>query len=494
MTVRPMPKLGWTVLVAAVCLLSVGGLTETQDWGDDFAGYILQARSLLHGNPSQFVDANRFTITTSTYVIGPIAAPWGAPLLLAVPYAIFGLDMVALKSVNVVCYALFVLVLAWGFRRHHSGFWLFVLVALFAVNPAFQFTFMNRILSDIPFLLFSTLAILFLGRVVVDRVPLVAPAVDHALLGLAMVAAFFVRNNGILLIVTLAITQGIQARRARPAVAPAVRALPYLVFAAAVVLWTVLLPIGGYVPVSTPVTLAGLRRNVAYYAELPANFFAGVPLSRVFYGATIPLALVGMYHRLTATYHMIVYAALTVLLYIVFPETSGLRYIFPVLPLYLSFVVAALETGQAGEAVWRHRLWTAMRAGPAIVVLLCFTATSGAAVARNLTGRVPEEAGPYLTTARELFAFISRETDPDSVIVFFKPRALRLFTGRASAGIGQADRIDVGDLVCLYLRREHPNQLPRDDVERLRASGRLIPAFRNADFECDRTQRVRLRY
>src|SRR5262249_28257329 len=220
MTVRPMPKLGWTVLVAAVCLLSVGGLTETQDWGDDFAGYILQARSLLHGNPSQFVDANRFTITTSTYVIGPIAAPWGAPLLLAVPYAIFGLDMVALKSVNVVCYALFVLVLAWGFRRHHSGFWLFVLVALFAVTPAFQFPFMNRTLSDIPFLLFSTLAILFLGRVVVDRVPLVAPAVDHALLGLAMVAAFFVRNNGILLIVTLRITHGIQARLACPAVAP----------------------------------------------------------------------------------------------------------------------------------------------------------------------------------------------------------------------------------------------------------------------------------
>jgi hypothetical protein len=486
MTGRPLKALGWTVFGGAVCLLSLGGLTRSHNWGDDFATYILQARSIVQGNPSQFVEANRFTIETSTYVIGPIAAPWGAPVLLAVPYALFGLDIVALKSVNVVCYWLFLLVLWWGFRRHHSGFWLFVLVALFALNPSFHSTFMNRILSDIPFLLFSTLSIILIGRVVIDRARLVAPVVDHVLLGLAMAAAFFVRGNGVLLVATLATTHAIQAIRNRRAAPSAVGAVPYLVVAVAVVVWKALLPEGGYVPPSTPVSIRGVWRNLHYYLDLPADFFAGAPLARVVYGATIPLALVGMYDRMAVAYPMIIYALLTGLLYVVWPETSGLRYLFPVLPLFMSFVVAALETRHVGVPRWRRGLWTIVRAGPAIVVLLCFASASGAAVARNLAGRNPEEPGPYLATAQQLFAFVSRETDPHAVIVFFKPRALRLFTDRSSVAIGRADRLDVGDHVCLYLRQEHPNQVPREVVSRLQESGRLIPVYRNADFECYR--------
>ena len=85
--------LGWTAYWVAVCVLLCGGLTKGHDWGDDFATCILQARSILDGSPSRFVELNRFTIEASTWVIGPIAAPWGVPVLLSVPYALFGLDV-----------------------------------------------------------------------------------------------------------------------------------------------------------------------------------------------------------------------------------------------------------------------------------------------------------------------------------------------------------------------------------------------------------------
>jgi hypothetical protein len=486
-------QLGWTVYWLAVCVLLWGGLTKGHNWGDDFATYILHARSVLQGNPSQFVETNRFTIEASTYVIGPIAAPWGVPVLLSVPYAVFGLDMVALKIVNVVCYVLFLLTLWRGLRRHHSAFWLFVLVSLFAVNPSFQSIFMNRVLSDIPFLFFSTLALVLMGRVVIERAWVIGPVADHAVLGLAMAAAFFVRANGGLLVAALAVTQSIRAlqhRRARLETGPvspvplAVQALPYVSFAVAVVIWRMIFPAEEYVPPSTPMSLRRVWQNLYYYTDLPADFFAGAPLPRVVYGATLPLAAIGIAHRVASTYHMIVYGILTWLLYVLWPETNGLRYVFPLLPIYMSFVISGLEVSGADVPAWRRRMWAALRIGPVLVILLYFAASSGAAAARNLTGRTEEEPGPYMATSRQLFSFIANNTDPNSVIVFFKPRALRLFTDRPSVMITRADRLAIGDYVCLYLWQDHRNQVPRDAVDRLRESGELVVVYRNADFEC----------
>ena len=488
-----MRKLGWTAYWAAVCVLLWAGLTRGHNWGDDFATYILQARSILQGTPSEFVETNRFTILASTYVIGPIAAPWGVPLLLSIPYAFFGLDMVALKVVNVVCYVLFLLTLWRGFRRQHSPFWVFVLVSLFAVNPSFQSIFMNRVLSDIPFLFLSTLSILFMGRVVIERRRFIGPAVDHALLGLVMAAAFFVRANGGLLVLTLAVTQllrAVQDQRARIETPGAVRyplamqALPYVSFAVVVVTWQMIFPQAEYVPPSTPMSLRGVWRNLYYYIDLPGEFFAGVPLTRVLYGATVPLAAIGIFNRLASSYHMVVYGVVTLVLYVLWPETNGLRYLFPLLPIYMSFVISGLETGATDVRAWRGRVWAAVRVGPVLVILLYFAALSVGAAIRNSTGRTGDEPGPYTAASRELFSFIANNTDPHSVIVFFKPRALRLFTGRSSVLIARADRLGVGDYVCLYLRQDHPNQLPREVIGTLRESGALVPVYRNADFEC----------
>jgi hypothetical protein len=41
--------------------------------------------------------------------------------------------------------------------------------------------------------------------------------------------------------------------------------------------------------------------------------------------------------------------------------------------------------------------------------------------------------GPYTTSAQQLFQFVRRETSVDSVFIFFKPRALSLYTNRVSS-------------------------------------------------------------
>jgi hypothetical protein len=49
------PTLGLAALVAVAVILAAATLTRGHRWGDDFAGYVMQAASLVDGRPSEFV-------------------------------------------------------------------------------------------------------------------------------------------------------------------------------------------------------------------------------------------------------------------------------------------------------------------------------------------------------------------------------------------------------------------------------------------------------
>src|SRR5262245_52236129 len=112
--------LTFILLVGIAGWLMCVGLTHGHNWGDDFAAYIMQAKSITEAAPRSFVDKNRFTVEQSSYPFGPVAYPWGFPLVLAPLYALFGLNPMALKSVGVLSYLLFLLALWFAFRRIHT--------------------------------------------------------------------------------------------------------------------------------------------------------------------------------------------------------------------------------------------------------------------------------------------------------------------------------------------------------------------------------------
>ena len=127
------------IIIVISGLLMIGNLTTGHDWGGDFAGYIMQARSLAEGTLDAFIEANRFAVEQSSITIGPVAYPWGYPLLLSPLYAAFGLDMFALKMIGVLCCLLLLLLLWIGFRRAHTPLWLMCLVGLAGWGLAINF-------------------------------------------------------------------------------------------------------------------------------------------------------------------------------------------------------------------------------------------------------------------------------------------------------------------------------------------------------------------
>lgn len=497
-------------LLVLTGLLAWYGLTKGHDWGDDFAAYILQAESVVRGTPAEFIAVNRFTIEKSMYPIGPVAYPWGFPVLLSPVYGLFGHDILAFKIPGAICYLLFIMTLWFGFGRYHSPLWRAALVCLFAFNPGFL-AFMNEVLTDTPFLLFSTLSVLMIGKVAVDRQRLFSAYAGPLLLGVLIALAFFIRTNGILLLATLGVvhltwvaknalsrpapvTGGpVRLRGMRFQVYQNVRGdtwallLPYAGFALCVWVWQQVLPEGGstYVSQFSGLTLSIILENACLYLKSPLSFFRiptapGALWAKLLFLMSIPWFIMGVFRRFSRDVHILVYGALTLLLYVFWPYQDE-RFIFPLFPFYISFAL----TGLAGSAaaVRKEGRLKVLRALPVLFVICYFCWHSVASAHRNLIDERMVSKGPYASTSQELFAFITRHTDPQSIIVFFKPRAMRLFTGRQSIMTGRVAELKRGDYLCIYLREDTSDQLTQRDVAGLEKEGRLQPVYQNRDFQ-----------
>lgn len=505
------------LILGTMCFLSWYRLTDEHDWGGDFSVYIMQSQSILQGRPSEFIQTNRYAMEKSSRNIGPIAYPWGYPMLLAPFYKIFGLKMLALKSLNVICYLIFVITLWLGFSRYHSSFWRLILVCLFAFNPELL-RFLNIIISDIPFLLFSTLSVLLIGRVVIQKQRFISKISDQLLIGVLIAISFFIRSQGLLILAVLGGTQFIglinnviaqQKGTAEQTIKQKnilLRSfsksltnswsfiLPYVCFAIVTILWWTVLPEGGGGHfssvktniVSSIVSSGGssglIKHHLYYYFSAAELFFKGLRsnVRLTLFGASLPVFIIGMFKRRHLDYHFIIYGVLTMLLLISFPGARG-RYLFPLLPIYVSFVLTGMETFHDSDRIL-NVFWRAISIFSAIVIIVFFLRISINNVSENLAHQRKEKTGPYLSTSKELFSFISNNTRNDSIIMFFKPRVMRLYTNRQSILIDQVGKLGRGDYLCFYLRAPY-HQIREDDVISLLENDKIRLVYQNVDFQ-----------
>ena len=85
------------IVIVISFIIGAGTLRRGHEWGDDWAWYVLQAQSILKGNTAEFIQTSAFTNNESTTYVGPLAYPWGYPLILAPAYAMKGINPLALK-------------------------------------------------------------------------------------------------------------------------------------------------------------------------------------------------------------------------------------------------------------------------------------------------------------------------------------------------------------------------------------------------------------
>jgi 4-amino-4-deoxy-L-arabinose transferase-like glycosyltransferase len=435
-------------------LLSILTLTRGHLWWDDFASYIMQAQSLLKGSPADFVQHNRFTIENSSYAPGPIAYPWGFPAILAPLLAIFGMKIVGLKLVNTFFYLLFLLVFYFLARSRLPWGSALLVVAILAFNPA-MLAAHDLILSDIPFLFFSTLAILLIESQAGISSPRLA-----VLTGLLIFIAFSLRTNGLLLLVPLFVSQVLSFKSPAPASGKRWYFLPYIVFLALFLLLKLALP-GGQESYFTHFSLfspSRLLHNLLYYVALPSDLVRAIPLGLLFLWLAVLFFAVDLFVNFRRNRVFLSYMAASLALFIVWPETQGLRFLFPLLPLFLLISAEGLlfvKERLRGKAAQVFP-WAAF-ALVALFLLLSLGVSTRKAWANLKQGR--EINGPFDPVSRQMFEFIRDDTPSGSVIIFFKPRLMRLLTGRDSFMTQRCDDLARGDYIVLHEKQGSNGQI-----------------------------------
>jgi len=484
-------------IVALSGLLAYGLLTTGHDWGGDFSQYLMQAESITERNIDEFMDENRFTMEHSSFAVGPVAYPWGYPLLLAPLYVLVGNNMVALKLVNVVLYLFFLLLLWFGFQREHSEPWRLALLLLFAFNPE-MLGFMDSLFADIPFLLFSTASVLLMRAVFIDKKEMGTPFTGPFLLGCLIAVSLFFRNNGVLLLGALLVTQAfllISAKKNQSYLKSfsfsrfLFHALPYITCGLLLITWNFFFPRGGasHVEHLQEISFSLILQQIHYYLHLPADFFSGVsrPFHLMVFGASFPFTLLGIIRRYRRDYPLLVYCALTLLLYIIWPYRQGLRFVFPVLPFYISFTLSGLTLfARLLEEVMGRKLSWIFSAVPVALIIIIMTASTMMGVHKNLSQNREFMAGPFSPPAQDMFGYIrmmQRGSASDEVIIFFKPRVMRFMTGMSSILIREHHKLDRADYICLHPAPDE-DQIPLEIRRSLVEEGKLEPRYSNNTF------------
>ncbi len=475
---RKLRNIPLIVIIVASMVLGFSTLTRGHDWGDDWAWYVMQARSLLQGTTKEFMEISEFTNTRSTTHVGPLAYPWGYPLILTPALILKGVHSLTLKLPGLFFYAAFLVCLYLFARTRLARIESLLLASLFAFNPML-ILFEDQILSDIPFLFFSTLTLALMtwsGK---------RGVFQCALIGLSIFLTAFIRTTGVLLLGVFLIVEFFRFwnnRKDRNAMreiflGSLVICVTFAVF------WglnLLLLPSGGESYLSQYAgTSLGLARGYASgYFRVFGFFFGEAEGWKYIYYIAVVFFLLGTWVRRKDEPIFILFFVLWMIVHVTYPYWQGPRYLFPLLPIFIYFAFQGMKFAlaklppnyqRAGQAVF-NAFW--------LVIIGGFLFQSGVNAYINLRDN-RAIGGPFDPFSREMYDYVKQNTSPDSVIIFFKPRAFYLFTERKSIMALECERLPFADYVAVNKTWEY-SQIPPDLVDECPTP--VVPLFENARY------------
>lgn len=499
-------------LVLVFLLLSYLSLSKGHNWGDDFASYIMQGQAISSGHVEQFLVENKFTIDESTKIIGPVAYPWGMPIIYACINIIFGGNIFQYKLFNLICSMVF-LISSGAFIAKRLGKQTSILYyGLFSLNP-WLIRYNDHILSDIPFFTISTLIVILLDQIYVQKKIIVGMYLDTIVLGIMVGIAFSIRTTAVLFFPLIGsvgfISYYLNRQNNKQYIIEINKntdnhtsllqniftALPFVAgFLFIVALVEYFLPSASskYLVLLSQTNHHVILNNLHYYIYLPAEFFSTFHNKFLYrdYRAIFILiyilvsiyVLMGIFVSIRRYYVFAIYILLILVFYIIWPAQEGLRFFLPAMPFYVFFLLNGINLGIANKKVMIKIFSYGF--GCILLTLLIAFFVSDIQYALSNTLHVGEQSeGPYSAPFEGVVEFISQNTPKGSSIVFFKPRAMRMRTGRSSRLVGSEEYLNRGDnYICLFKRELKDQQISLIRAEQLTSQGHMKKVYENNEY------------
>jgi hypothetical protein len=454
-------------IVGISFLLALTSLRQGHHWGDDFAGYIGQTIAIANADIAGYFARNSFTIQMTKNVLGPVTYPWGFPLFLLPIYMIFGLNIFAFKVAGILMYAIFLISFYYLAAMRLEKTESLLLTALFAFAPSF-INGMDEIMSDIPFLAFSTISLVLIKKS--DR------KIYPYLAGASIFFTTFIRSNGILLLLPLFVEYYFQSGAS---LLKFIREVfkTLFIFGFFYLMNLLIFPSGdlSYFSYMKIMSLEELGANSEYYFVILQNFLSPVSAGQFFALILLIASAIGsIYLCITRDFAMFLFALLTMGLYIIWPFRQGIRFIYPVFP----YLIFSAYLGLKLLIPKRHAIFSwALRLAFALMALL-FLSKSYQISIKNMAAGRPEHHGPFDPYSTEMMEFIRQHTYPNDTIIYVKPRVVGLLTARMTFRTDQCAGLVEADYVFLNLENPTFKQIHPDKILEC-TNVRLEPVFSN---------------
>ena len=425
---------------------------------------LFDANLSLTGDNAQFINLGRslaegygLSETIEGEPIPHTKYPFGFPLLLAIVHTLFPNNLIALKSLVVLLYAISI-PLTYLLIREFTASPIALGVSALCLASPHLLDYSHQVMSEIPFLLFSLIALLLLhrahngsstkdtkdtkgGKPFFLRVSLCSSWILLAII--AIIAAYYIRSAGIVLVGTGILFFALHKKWKETGIIAAgsfLLALPWQIRNASLggtPYIQQLLSINPYRPEEGMLTFATLTErileNLEFYgihiiphiflpSFIDANYFVGL----VFSGLVLYALIAGLLKR----HLLIVYLTCYLILYILWPYVwSDTRFLVPAIPILFYAILTSMD--ELLKLLARALKKTASRAG--VVLFFFFLLGSNIYETHALSQRIgwlPPNWNNYFVAAE----WIKNNTEPNVKIICRKPYLMNAITNRKAAG------------------------------------------------------------
>lgn len=296
-------------------------------------------------------------------------------------------------------------------------------VAVLGFDPYLR-EFNNYVLSDIPFLFFTYLCLFLITRYYESPRTRQQSVRWPLLVGACIYLACGTRTVGVVLLPVLLLHDWTRQRKLGVISMVATAVCVPLIGLQAILLGAS----GSYMHMFLFRPHIVWANGVAYAKDVSLLWINGYNkwLRAALFFGMYALAIAGflkkVLRRHLTVYELFLVAYLGVIL--LWPYYQGLRFLIPVLPIYLLYAFCTLN--DIGRFPWAGLERSVM---PALVALIL--ASYVGAYSKTRYGPLP--IGVETPKSEALFNFITRNTPTAAVFVFKKPRPLSLYTGRSTS-------------------------------------------------------------
>lgn len=410
-------------LFVAIAVFHAATVRQGHIWADDSAMYVHHAQNIVEGRP--YADTG-YIYNPSFPVYGPSFYPPVFPILLAPIYWISGLNLIPMKLEQVLFLLLTLIAVYAYWKRDLGPGYTLALVALLGFGPEFWVA-KDNVLSDVPFLFFFYLTALLVRDARRDSAGWWRWS---AVAGLAIYLAIGTRAVGIALLAGLILYDVLRLRTITRFTAVSI-----VVCATLLVLQPHIVG-GGHVGyLYQPPTPHTIARNIAVYARALASFWVGSAPNFFAYAVLALFAALvsaGFFFQWKRGFTFVEAALVPYLTIIMlWPFPTGVRAVFPVVP-WIGYLAISGCKGLAKELHPRY--------SPAAAAAVFLLIAVGYVQSYRKVSFGPIHQTTGLPEFNQVCQAVRDHTAPQDAIIYFRARALSLYTGRPASAYNYLGR------------------------------------------------------